>query len=63
MENLYPVYDFQVNLHSIFCQNAWFLDPVYKKAWKVFEFETLNQKENNFVSKDWNWSNLFSFSA
>ena len=30
MENWYPVYDFQVKFHSFFCQNAWFLDPVYK---------------------------------
>ena len=41
MENRYPVYDIQVKFHSFFCQNAWFLDPVYKKSSKVFEFETL----------------------
>ena len=54
--NLDPVYDkmfgkswktdtlfmsFQVKFHSFFCQNAWFLDPVYKKSSKIFQFETL----------------------
>ena len=29
LKNRYPVYDFQVKFHSFFCQNAWFLDPVY----------------------------------
>ena len=41
MENWYPVYDFQVKFHSFFCQNAWFLDFVYKESLKIFEFETL----------------------
>ena len=41
LKNWYPVYDFQVKFHSFFCQNAWILDPVYKKSSKIFEFETL----------------------
>ena len=40
-KNWYPVYDFQVKFHSFFLQNVWFLDPVYKKSSKIFEFETL----------------------
>ena len=41
MENWYPVYDFQIKFHSFFRQNAWLLDPVYKKSSKIFDFETL----------------------
>ena len=37
MDNWHPVYDFQVKFHSFFRQNAWFLDPVYKKSLKIFE--------------------------
>ena len=43
LKNWYPVYDFQFKFHSFFCQNAWFLDPVYKKSSEIFEFETLPQ--------------------
>ena len=35
MENWYPVYDFQVKFHSFFHQNAWFLDPVYKRSSEI----------------------------
>ena len=34
LKNWYPVCDFQTKFHSFFLQNAWFLDPVYKK---IFE--------------------------
>ena len=41
LKNQYPVYDFQVKFHSLFRKYAWFLDPVYKKSSKIFQFETL----------------------
>ena len=41
LKNRYSVYDFQVKFHSFFHQNAWFLDPVYKKSSNIFQFETL----------------------
>ena len=41
LKNWYPAYDFQVKFHSVFRQNAWFLEPVHKKLSEIFEFETL----------------------
>ena len=41
LKNWYPVYDFQAKFHSFFRQNVWFLDPVYKKSSKIFEFEAM----------------------
>ena len=32
---------FRSNSTHFFRQNAWFLDPVYKKSSKIFQFETL----------------------
>ena len=32
---------FRSNSTHFFLQNAWFLDPVYKRSSKIFEFETL----------------------
>ena len=45
LKNRYPVYDFQVKFHSFFHQNAWFLDSIYKKSSKIFQFETLIMSE------------------
>ena len=38
---LIPYLWFSGEIPHIFHQNAWILDPVYKKIFKIFEFDTL----------------------